>query len=128
MGMLLSVSNDVCILWGKTQNQSLSKLRSLFTKEGCHFSHAKFTLDGSKLATLFKDGEFILWSLDANEIDSDTVKFNFKTNLITLFDMNKDSVLCSGPQMPYVVIKSLDLNRQEEYFKLPEGSRGIDKL
>ena len=65
MGLLLSQSADVCILWSTNKNQTAIKERSLFAKNGVNFSFAKFTADGSKVATLFRDGEFLLWSLDA---------------------------------------------------------------
>lgn len=62
---LASVSNDACILWSSVGANSVNKQRSIFSKDGNHFTMARFTADGQALVTLFKDGDLLKWGLDA---------------------------------------------------------------
>ena len=61
MGLIATVSNDSCVLWTTSGPgiNSVSKLRSIFSKDGNHFTQAKFASDGQALFTLFKDGDIL---------------------------------------------------------------------
>jgi len=58
-GLVLILSSDQVSLWSNQSSEPLKKERSLFAAEGCQFLDGKFTLDGSKVSTLLKDGDFI---------------------------------------------------------------------
>ena len=59
MGHIATVSADSCIIWSTSGSgtNSVSKLRSLYSKDGNHFIQARFAADGHTLVTLQKDGE-----------------------------------------------------------------------
>jgi WD40 repeat protein len=61
---LATLSNEACILWSNASN-SVNRLRSIFSKDGNHFTMARFSADGQSLVTLFKDGDILQWGLDA---------------------------------------------------------------
>ena len=54
MGHIATVSSDSCIIWSTSGagTNSVSKLRSLYSKDGNHFVQARFTADGHALVTL----------------------------------------------------------------------------
>ncbi len=54
MGHLASVASDSCIIWSTSGagTNSITKVRSLYSKDGNHFVQAKFSGDGHALATL----------------------------------------------------------------------------
>ena len=66
-GHLLSLSLDACVLWANAGGLSVLKYKSIFSKDGNHFTQARFTSDGMSLVTLLKDGDFISWGLDAQQ-------------------------------------------------------------
>ena len=86
--LLLSVSPDSCQLWSTTNSNSVSKHKSIFAKDGVHFTQARFSPDGQSVITLFKDGEIIQWSLDtAMRMDSSSMQLFNKSSKITCFDV-----------------------------------------
>jgi hypothetical protein len=59
-GHLVTLSPDACVLWSSSgSTTSVSKLRSIFSKDGNYFVQAKFIADGTALATLLKDGDIL---------------------------------------------------------------------
>lgn len=67
MGFLTTFSNDSCVIWANQGSgcNSVSKLRSIYSKDGNYFTQVKFTADGQAIVTLFKDGDIVQWGLDA---------------------------------------------------------------
>lgn len=64
-GMILSLSADSCVLWNTVVAPTMKKERSLFAQQGCLFADARFSPDGNQVGTLFKDGNLVLWDIDA---------------------------------------------------------------
>jgi len=54
MGHIATVSADACNIWSTSGagTNSVSKLRSVYSKDGNHFVQARFTADGHSLVTL----------------------------------------------------------------------------
>lgn len=47
MGHMVTVSPDTCVIWTASgSSNSISKLRSIYSKDGNHFVQAKFSADG----------------------------------------------------------------------------------
>jgi hypothetical protein len=84
---LVTISADACVLW-QTSGNALSKQRSISSKDGNHFTQARFTADGQAIVTLFRDGDIVQWSLDEkHQIDSEIVNLNIKSTLFTCFEI-----------------------------------------
>ena len=109
--LMLTLSNDACVLWSTTTSTTIRKERSLFAQNGCHFSDAKFTPDARHVGTLFRDGSVILWELDGisglpnRQQDGQLLKFQFPSNNVKMFDIGQDLLIGAGPQFPYLAIK-----------------------
>lgn len=105
-GQVLTLSNEACIIWSSATSQGLAKNRALYAEAGCHFLDAKFSPGGSHVGTLFRDGQLILWGLEQNN-NEDAFKFQFPTDLVRLFDFCETHVVASGPNLPYILLKTL---------------------
>lgn len=71
-----------------------------------------------------KDGEFMLWNIESMNSDVLPVKIKFSKH-VTMFDVFSEFVVAGGNSLPMIVIKSLKNARDEKWYSLPVGCRGI---
>jgi len=133
MGHMVTVSPDTCVIWttSGSNSSSVSKLRSIYSKDGNHIVKAKFTADGQSIVTLFKDGDLFTWSLDAkNQLDSSSVQLPppLKSSHLTDFEVGHLTLAVGGVNLPYLIFKSLKEMSEPFLYRLPTGCRGVDRL
>jgi hypothetical protein len=133
MGHMVTFSPDTCVIWSASgsNSSSVSKLRSIYSKDGNHFVKAKFTADGQSIVTLFKDGDLFTWSLDAkNQLDSSSVQLphSLKSSHLTDFEIGHLTLVVGGFSLPYLIFKSLREKGEPFLYRLPTGCRGVDRL
>ncbi len=126
--ILATLSQDACALWSIASGNSVTKQRSLYSKDGNHFLAARFSADGQSIVTLHKDGDLAAWSLDnGQQITTLDVSLEVKTPQLTCFEVGVANLVASGSCFPYLLVKSLSKG-DHSYFKLPVGCRGVDRL
>lgn len=126
--LILSQSKDVINLWDRDKH---TKIRSIFAQNSS-FKDCKFTQDGSKVCTLFKDSTIYFWNI--SNFDSD-----FKITGLPK-ELQLEAIDCStkylawGGKTPYLVIFNIefyftDKDISKRIYKLPEGfEKGISKI
>ena len=72
---------------------------------------AKFAPDQRQIGTLFRDGNLVLWELDAisglpnRQNEGQILSFRFPSPQIKSFDIGQNVIVGAGPAFPYLCIK-----------------------
>lgn len=124
----MSQSKDVINLWDKEKHH---KIRSIFAQNSS-FKDCKFTPDGARLCTLFKDSSVYFWNISNFDPDYKITSLPKELQLQCM-DCSVKYLACGG-KTPYLVICNIEdyfttKELTKKLYKLPAGyERGITKL
>ena len=126
--LIMSQSKDVVNLWDRDKHH---KVRSIFAHNST-FKDSKFTADGSKICTLFKDSSIYFWNV--SNFDSDYKITDLPKELQLQCIDCSPKYLAFGGKTPYLIIYDTklyftDRELTKQIYKLPAGfEKGITKL
>jgi len=123
-GSILTLSADVCNLWSTVSSKTMTKIGSLKSPSGSLFVDAKFSPEGTHVATLCKDKTVHIWSIDQAR---SAAKVCVPTNLlrlpamtdIRLIEYGSQFIVSAGPKSPFLVITPLSMPNAESIYQLP---------